>query len=146
MNDFTWIDEAYCAPIYKRDLDFFGELTPEIEDVCFNCPVRLSCLDHALKSEQFGIWAGTTEEERVVLRRKMNISQPHFDRSMNRQASRSRSKDYSAFPITHGTEKGYQLHIKRHWDFNDEDGLPCLCQRAHTEYIREYREKRKQVS
>jgi WhiB family redox-sensing transcriptional regulator len=36
--------------------------------LCARCPVRLTCLDHALAvPEQFGVWGGTTE----IQRRKM---------------------------------------------------------------------------
>ncbi|MDB4872505.1 MAG: transcription factor WhiB [Gemmatimonadales bacterium] len=38
--------------------------------VCQRCPIRSDCLDHAItKPEKFGIWGGTTEEERAPMRR-----------------------------------------------------------------------------
>jgi WhiB family redox-sensing transcriptional regulator len=33
--------------------------------ICGRCPVRQECLEHALElPEEYGIWAGLTEEER----------------------------------------------------------------------------------
>jgi WhiB family redox-sensing transcriptional regulator len=39
--------------------------------VCASCPVRARCLDFALSTQQqFGIWGGTTEDERKRLIRR----------------------------------------------------------------------------
>lgn len=36
--------------------------------VCARCPVRLECLDYALRTrEPYGIWGGRTESERAAL-------------------------------------------------------------------------------
>lgn len=41
--------------------------------VCAGCPVRDQCLQFALDSGQaFGVWGGTTGEERRLLRRRHN--------------------------------------------------------------------------
>jgi len=37
--------------------------------VCFGCAVRAACLSYALATGQAGIWGGTTQEERHVIRR-----------------------------------------------------------------------------
>ena len=46
--------------------------------ICATCPVQPECLDFALKTRQeFGIWGGTTEDERRALARaarKVNVS------------------------------------------------------------------------
>jgi WhiB family redox-sensing transcriptional regulator len=35
------------------------------KEICMNCPVQISCADHALKvREPYGVWGGLTEEER----------------------------------------------------------------------------------
>ncbi|HEY3870835.1 MAG TPA: WhiB family transcriptional regulator [Actinocrinis sp.] len=35
------------------------------KEICMNCPVRISCADHALKvREPYGVWGGMTEDER----------------------------------------------------------------------------------
>lgn len=73
----AWRQEAAC-----RDLDpnlFFpvGVTGPAVEqiatakDICEHCPVRGECLDFAITSNQeFGVWGGTSEDERRVLRRQ----------------------------------------------------------------------------
>jgi len=47
---------------------------PDIEwakTICGACPVQPECLDFALKTRQeFGIWGGTTEDERRMLARQ----------------------------------------------------------------------------
>ena len=70
-----WRDHAAC-----RDLDpelFFpvGNTGPALnaisqaKRVCARCPVRVPCLDWAVTSGQdAGVWGGTTEGERRVLR------------------------------------------------------------------------------
>ena len=41
------------------------ENSDEAKSICAICPVRLSCLEHALASrERDGVWGGTTEKER----------------------------------------------------------------------------------
>jgi hypothetical protein len=45
--------------------------------VCARCPVRHACLDVALQTHPAfaqGIWAGTTDEDRAVIRRALGIS------------------------------------------------------------------------
>jgi WhiB family transcriptional regulator, redox-sensing transcriptional regulator len=40
--------------------------------ICLACPVRAACLDWAMRHHQdYGIWGGTTAQERRVLRRVM---------------------------------------------------------------------------
>jgi hypothetical protein len=41
------------------------------KDLCKRCPAIVECLDWAMEhNEQFGVWAGTTPDERKALRRK----------------------------------------------------------------------------
>jgi WhiB family transcriptional regulator, redox-sensing transcriptional regulator len=75
--EYGWRAEALC-----RDTDpelFFpigttGAALVQIEHaraVCRQCPVQADCLDFALSTNQdSGIWGGTSEEERRVLRRE----------------------------------------------------------------------------
>jgi WhiB family redox-sensing transcriptional regulator len=56
--------------------------------ICNTCPVTTECLQHAMNTpETFGIWGGTTEQQRRGLRR---TAQGHT--------------------IPHGTERGYVQH------------------------------------
>lgn len=75
--DYTWRSEAIC-----RDTDpelFFpvgttGHALTQIDrakQVCGECPVSTQCLEFALETNQdSGIWGGTSEDERRVLRRQ----------------------------------------------------------------------------
>jgi WhiB family transcriptional regulator, redox-sensing transcriptional regulator len=72
FEDQPWREHAACA---GKDPDMFfpgrGEATAPAKKVCNSCPVKADCLDHALTHrEAFGIWAGTSERERRVLRRQ----------------------------------------------------------------------------
>lgn len=40
---------------------------------CAACIVRGACLEHALRHERVGIWAGTTGDDRVALRRSAGV-------------------------------------------------------------------------
>ena len=42
----------------------------QAKEVCAGCPVIDLCREHALNSEAYGIWGGTTEAEREELRRE----------------------------------------------------------------------------
>jgi WhiB family transcriptional regulator, redox-sensing transcriptional regulator len=71
-----WRDRARCL---DEDPDLFfpiGSTGPAIvqadraKSVCRRCPVIEQCLDWALANYQdSGIWGGTTEEERRIMRR-----------------------------------------------------------------------------
>ncbi|GGM75760.1 hypothetical protein GCM10012275_53090 [Longimycelium tulufanense] len=52
------------------------ERTAEARAVCTGCPVRARCLDFALATGQYGVWGGTTEEERRELCRQRAASRP----------------------------------------------------------------------
>jgi WhiB family redox-sensing transcriptional regulator len=41
--------------------------------VCFRCVVRAACMSYAITTGQAGIWGGTTEEERHVIRRSSGL-------------------------------------------------------------------------
>lgn len=73
----AWRVDAAC-----RDLDpnmFFpvGVTGPAVDQIataksiCSGCPARAACLEFAITTNQeFGVWGGTSEEERRVLRRQ----------------------------------------------------------------------------
>ncbi|MDH6284341.1 WhiB family transcriptional regulator [Prescottella agglutinans] len=45
--------------------------------ICGRCPVQTECLEHALaKKEQFGVWGGTTPNERQRIRTARRSSSP----------------------------------------------------------------------
>ncbi len=68
-----WIEQANCRCV---DPELFfparGGSTKEAKAVCKGCVVRDKCLNHSLvQGERFGIWGGTTEQERRRLRRSL---------------------------------------------------------------------------
>jgi WhiB family redox-sensing transcriptional regulator len=74
MTGPSWRDEASCrhaAPELFFPAGTTGPALSEIEEakkVCAVCPVQPQCLEFALRTRQeFGIWGGTTEEERRLL-------------------------------------------------------------------------------
>lgn len=74
MTPPSWRDAALCrdaAPELFFPIGTTGPAISEIEEakrVCAVCPVQPQCLEFALRTRQeFGIWGGTTEEERRLL-------------------------------------------------------------------------------
>lgn len=67
-----WSELGLCA---ETDPDAFfpekGGSTREAKQVCEGCIVRTQCLEYALANdERFGIWGGTSEQQRRKLRRE----------------------------------------------------------------------------
>jgi WhiB family redox-sensing transcriptional regulator len=95
--DTTWMADGACLglpPGTMRPTDGDGERRAKA--VCATCPVRTTCLQHALDAdEQYGVWGGCTEGER----RAIATGQP--------------LPVYGPTPIDHGTTSGYHKHRKR---------------------------------
>lgn len=72
-----WREQAECLDI---DPELFFPIGPtglglqqahEAKKICRRCPVQQSCLEWALANgQQAGIWGGTDEDERRLLRRR----------------------------------------------------------------------------
>jgi WhiB family redox-sensing transcriptional regulator len=77
MHHFVpWQDRARC-----RDYDpevFFpekGGSSREAKRICAECPVRIECLNYALRrDERYGVWGGMSERERRRLKRMASWS------------------------------------------------------------------------
>jgi WhiB family redox-sensing transcriptional regulator len=75
-TDPNWREHASCRSC-SPDLFFpagtTGAARHEIDaakSVCAECPVQSQCLRFALRTGQaYGIWGGTTEDERVTMKR-----------------------------------------------------------------------------
>ena len=74
LAELRWQDKALCAEV---DPEIFfpekGGSTLAPKAVCGCCEVRAECLEYALEHEdagRFGIWGGTSERERRLLRRQ----------------------------------------------------------------------------
>lgn len=70
-KDTSWKSQANCRGL---DPNLFyperGASTREAKAVCRGCVVREQCLEYALADppEKYGVWGGTSERERRVLR------------------------------------------------------------------------------
>jgi WhiB family transcriptional regulator, redox-sensing transcriptional regulator len=79
----SWMELAECRGM---DAELFmpargdRDTVVQAKAVCVECPVRFTCLNHALdNNETHGIWGGKSERERRVMRRnrpKRNPSIP----------------------------------------------------------------------
>ncbi len=73
LENWEWQERAACADV-NPDLFFAAESergsrkhARELlaKSLCMTCPVRRECREHALLvGEAYGVWGGTTEEER----------------------------------------------------------------------------------
>jgi hypothetical protein len=43
------------------------------KQICDKCEYKVECANWAIKNEQYGVWGGTTPEERRVIRKKLRI-------------------------------------------------------------------------
>lgn len=72
VADDTWRADALCAqigdwhPFFPAD----GCDPTPARRVCAHCPVRRPCLQDALDNHETGVWGGTTEHERRLIRRE----------------------------------------------------------------------------
>ena len=41
--------------------------------ICSSCPLKLQCLEYAMKNYEVGVWGGTTEHQRDELRKLGNV-------------------------------------------------------------------------
>jgi hypothetical protein len=46
----------------------------ELKPLCSSCAFSSPCLEWALKNNEYGIWAGTTEADRKMIKRQRNFS------------------------------------------------------------------------
>lgn len=41
--------------------------------ICSSCPLRIKCLEYAIKNHEIGVWGGTTESQRDDIRKAGRI-------------------------------------------------------------------------
>lgn len=71
----SWVDGALCPQIGDGDLWFpeKGNQAHDARRVCLKCPVRVECLDFAVRTEQrHGMYGGFSERDRERLNRGTN--------------------------------------------------------------------------
>lgn len=67
-TDHNWRAEAICAQVGDHELWYptIGQSTTAAKRVCGGCPVRVACLDDALRTgDRHGIRGGLTATERA---------------------------------------------------------------------------------
>ena len=65
-----WMDRAL---FFDYELDTKKRVPSQVKAACNDCPVRASCLEHAIRHERFGYWANTTAPVRRRLRIKLQV-------------------------------------------------------------------------
>jgi WhiB family redox-sensing transcriptional regulator len=72
-SELAWMSKAQCHGIDDRHIFFPGEgdraAVNRARKICFRCPVRQECLNFCLARGVQGIWGGTTDYERLQMRR-----------------------------------------------------------------------------
>jgi WhiB family redox-sensing transcriptional regulator len=72
VEKWTWVADAACRA--HPEVNFFpgrGHSTAPAKLVCEGCLVREQCLAYALADRELrGVWGGTSERERRVMRRR----------------------------------------------------------------------------
>jgi WhiB family redox-sensing transcriptional regulator len=127
VRDHRWRDYATCRLSDSRlffDRDHESFIQREGREatamaVCAACPAQRECLDYALAiPEKFGVWGGTTAEERVVLRRGAELSRKPATRgaperqSLQRRSGRSvpgRTSPRQIPPLPASTPRSHRL-------------------------------------
>ncbi|MGH8910409.1 MAG: WhiB family transcriptional regulator [Egibacteraceae bacterium] len=72
----TWRRRAACLDVPTEEFFPIGTTGPSLEQerraktVCAGCEVAARCLAAALAANESGVWGGTNEDERRLLRRK----------------------------------------------------------------------------
>lgn len=83
-DDTAWQTDAACADIgldtfFPNELKTQGRRAVEsaqirhAKQICAGCPVQTPCLEYALSSihsRDYGVWGGTSPDDRAKLRRK----------------------------------------------------------------------------
>lgn len=71
-EDVAWMGDGACV---GQDLETFyparGTYTDRGKKICRDCPVRVQCMDYALRHREWGVWGGTDDADRDTFRRKL---------------------------------------------------------------------------
>jgi hypothetical protein len=92
-------DGAACIGLDPELFFPTNNISPKIEDLlkktCLRCPIFDACLDYSLKVKVDGWWAGTSDKERVQLRKFFGITPIRIDQQLERE-HRSITKETGA--------------------------------------------------
>lgn len=121
---FDWMAKGTCT---SMDPHLFypsnGMVVVSVSLACQRCPVRDQCYMHALRHEDYGIWAGTSERERRKLRKAAGIRFERIEWAPSQAGDRP-SRTANPFDDTDG---GYHRAIRNGRKPTEE------AQRAHAE-------------
>lgn len=156
--DYSWQSDAECASI-STDLFYLKQgrtISQTVIDACQKCPVSEQCLNHAIKYEAYGYWAGTTPSQRTQMRRERGIKLIHIEYESEMKVLEEAAK-HEAFvndqkikgrgrkPAACGTRSGYNAHIRR--KKTDPTEVPCdACKRAQTDAMIAFKNSKKDMS
>ena len=75
---YNWQRFAACTNLplewfFEHEREQTYRVPEAAKHACRTCPVRGSCLEHALKYERYGFWALTTKGQRMRMRKKLGI-------------------------------------------------------------------------
>ena len=78
---YQWFRFANCKDIptwkfFDYETDQRKRVPQEVREACKACPVRSSCLEHALAKEFYGFFAGTTAGQRRRIRKREIVKIP----------------------------------------------------------------------
>jgi WhiB family redox-sensing transcriptional regulator len=70
-DDESWRSRALCRRFTDVNFvpdPFLGEDSLPAKNVCAHCPVAVDCLAYAMRTDRLGVWGGTDEADRALLR------------------------------------------------------------------------------
>jgi len=127
-ENYNWRDDAACKgspAVWWFPEAREAESESKAINICKGCPVIEECLYYGLKREQFGIYGGKTETERMRMRRELGINFTHFE-------------ERNVLPPEHkncGTNAGYANLKRIYARFPDQPVVKCIfCYKAHSDY------------
>ena len=115
-----WLKRAAC--LGSSTETFYLEDRPlDALMICSICPVKSECFEYAIKHEEYGVWGGSTEQDRRTYRKTYGISIQTLDR-------KAPIPDHGSC----GTETGYQ-NLRQYWHKHKDKPRPnCpACTQAH---------------
>ena len=147
--DYDWQEKAICRGIevgrfYPSENE---PIDPELSALCSTCPVQQKCLNHAILYEQYGYWGGTTERQRVTIRKQSGIvcNRPESLHTKSVKSERERLEKIrpkiqgrGRKPAACGTRSGYNAHLRK-------KETPCeRCKFAQCESVKEFKLEKKE--
>jgi hypothetical protein len=154
--DYNWQDDAACKGMSMDSYDSFYVSTgksakKETEDVCSTCPVKDSCLNHALKYESYGYWAGTTSVDRKRMREELGIElvEIDFESMLFYEEEKAKHDEYIQSQKMNrgpkgprkvpecGTRSGYNAHLRK------KEPTCTACRAAQNESILKRKREKK---